>query len=75
MDSQLWLIAVLITSIALIIITIVKFKLHPFLALLLSSFYVGGLMGMKPTEMIDAIENGIGSTLGFLAAVIALVQS
>lgn len=72
MDSQLWLIAVLITSIALIIITIVKFKLHPFLALLLSSFYVGGLMGMKPTEMIDAIENGIGSTLGFLAAVIGL---
>ncbi|MDY4281090.1 MAG: D-serine transporter DsdX [[Pasteurella] mairii] len=72
MDSQLWLIAVLITSIALIIITIVKFKLHPFLALLLSSFYVGGLMGMKPGEMIDAIENGIGSTLGFLAAVIGL---
>lgn len=72
MDTQLWLIVVLISSIALIILTIVKLKLHPFLALLLSSFYVGGLMGMKPLAMIGAIENGIGGTLGFLAAVIGL---
>lgn len=72
MDSQLWILGVLITSILLIVITIVKFKLHPFLALLLSSFYVGALMGMKPLTMISAIEDGIGGTLGFLAAVIGL---
>lgn len=72
MDSQLWLILVLTTSIALIIVSIVKFKLHPFLALLLSSFYVGGLMGMNPLGMIEAIEGGIGGTLGFLATVIGL---
>ncbi|TCP93372.1 D-serine permease DsdX [Cricetibacter osteomyelitidis] len=72
MESQIWIITVLITSIALIIFAIVKFKLHPFLALLLSSFYVGSLMGMKPLSIIEAIENGIGGTLGFLAAVIGL---
>ena len=72
MDSQFWIICVLITSIILIVISIVKFKLHPFLALLLASFYVGALMRMAPLKMIAAIEDGIGSTLGFLAAVIGL---
>lgn len=72
MDTQFWLIAVLITSIMLIIVSIVKFKLHPFFALLLSGFYVGGLMGMSPLAMVDAIENGTGGTLGFLAIIIAL---
>ncbi len=72
MNTQLYLVAVLISGLALIIFSILKLKLHPFLALLLSGFYVGILMGMKPLEMLDAIENGIGGTLGFLAAVIGL---
>ena len=72
MDLQIWVLSVLISSILLIVISIIKFKLHPFLALLLSSFYVGALMGMKPLDMITSIEDGIGGTLGFLAAVIGL---
>ena len=72
MDSQIWELGVLISSILLIVISIIKFKLHPFLALLLSSFYVGVLMKMKPLNMIASIEDGIGGTLGFLAAVIGL---
>ena len=72
MDLQIWTLGVLISSILLIVISIIKFKLHPFLALLLSSFYVGALMGMKPLDMITSIEDGIGGTLGFLAAVIGL---
>ena len=72
MDLQIWTLGVLISSILLIVTSIIKFKLHPFLALLLSSFYVGTLMGMKPLDMIASIENGIGGTLGFLAAVIGL---
>ena len=72
MDLQIWTLGVLISSILLIVTSIIKFKLHPFLALLLSSFYVGALMGMKPLDMITSIEDGIGGTLGFLAAVIGL---
>lgn len=74
MDSQIWVVGTLLTSIIIIILTIVKFKIHPFLALLLASFYVGVLMGMNPLEMVNAIEGGIGGTLGFLAAVIGLGQ-
>ena len=72
MDLQIWVLGILISSILLIVISIIKFKFHPFLALLLSSFYVGALMGMKPLDMITSIEDGIGGTLGFLAAVIGL---
>ncbi|WP_036774544.1 D-serine transporter DsdX [Photorhabdus australis] len=72
MDSQPWVISTLLTSIVLIVFTIIKLKIHPFLALLLASFYVGVLMGMNPVEMVRAIEAGIGSTLGFLAVVIGL---
>ncbi|MHA3944211.1 GntT/GntP/DsdX family permease, partial [Salmonella enterica subsp. enterica serovar Infantis] len=39
-------------SIVLIVLTIVKFKFHPFLALLLASFFVGAMMGMGPLEMV-----------------------
>ena len=72
MDSQIWGVGVLISSILLIVISIIKFKLHPFLALLSSSFYVGTLMKMEPFNMVASIEDGIGGTLGFLAAVIGL---
>ncbi|WP_387492341.1 D-serine transporter DsdX [Photorhabdus sp. RM96S] len=72
MDSQPWVIGTLLTSIVLIVFTIIKLKIHPFLALLLASFYVGALMGMNPVEMVSAIQGGIGDTLGFLAVVIGL---
>lgn len=72
MSSEVWIIATLLSSIVLIVVTIVKGKVHPFLALLLASFYVGTLMGMEPLKMVSAMEDGIGGTLGFLAAVIGL---
>lgn len=72
MESQIWVVSTLLISIVLIVLTIVKLKFHPFLALLLASFFVGAMMGMSPLDMVNAIESGIGGTLGFLAAVIGL---
>ncbi|MFS1161278.1 D-serine transporter DsdX [Aeromonas salmonicida] len=72
MNSEVWVVGTLLTSIILIVFTIVKGKVHPFLALLLASFYVGAMMGMNPVKMVNAMEEGIGGTLGFLAAVIGL---
>ena len=72
MDSSLLTIFVLISSILLIVFTIIKLKLHPFLALLLSSFYVGLVMQVNPLEILKGIESGIGGTLGFLASIIGL---
>ena len=61
MSSEVWVIATLLSSIVLIVVTIVKGKLHPFLARLLASFYVGTLMGMNPVNMVSAMEAGIGA--------------
>ncbi|WP_186800391.1 GntT/GntP/DsdX family permease, partial [Escherichia coli] len=38
MHSQIWVVSTLLISIVLIVLAIVKFKFHPFLALLLASF-------------------------------------
>ena len=38
MHSQIWVVSTLLISIVLIVLTIVKFKFHPFLALLLNEF-------------------------------------
>lgn len=46
MGSQVWVVSTLLISIVLIVLTIVKLKFHPFLALLLASFFVGAMMGM-----------------------------
>lgn len=40
MESQIWVVSTLLISIVLIVLTIVKLKFHPFLALLLASFFV-----------------------------------
>ncbi|PJH64297.1 GntT/GntP/DsdX family permease, partial [Salmonella enterica] len=72
MHAQIWVASTLLISIVLIVLTIGKFKFHPFLALLLASFIVGAMMGLGPLEMVTVIENGIGGTLGFLAAVTGL---
>ncbi len=58
MHAQIWVVSTLLISIVLIVLTIVKFKFHPFLALLLASFFVGAMMGIGPLEMVTAIENG-----------------
>ncbi|MEH4265266.1 DsdX permease [Klebsiella aerogenes] len=63
MESQIWVVCTLFISIVLIVLTIVKLKFHPFLALLLASFFVGAMMGMGPLDMVNAIESGIGCTI------------
>jgi Gnt-I system high-affinity gluconate transporter len=63
---------ILFTSIALLLSLITFLKLNPFLALLLTSISTGLMQGMKPAQLLLSIQNGIGSTMGSLAAVIGL---
>ncbi|MCT6706746.1 hypothetical protein N4286_14130, partial [Staphylococcus aureus] len=53
MEPTLWVLGTLIISILLIVFTIIKLKFHPFLALLLASFFVGMAMKMNPLEMVS----------------------
>lgn len=74
MHSQIWVVSTLLISIVLIVLTIVKFKFHPFLALLLASFFVGAMMDMGPLEMVNAIESGLEERWGFSLQLSALAQ-
>lgn len=64
MESQIWVVSTLLISIVLIVLTIVKLKFHPFLALLLASFFVGAMMGMG--VLLTHTENGFGSIANIL---------
>jgi len=57
-------------GVLLLLILIVVCKLNAFLALIISSLTVGIAEGMPIIEVIDSIQNGIGSTLGFLSLIL-----
>lgn len=64
------LVAVLIAAIALIVLLIVKFKLHGSIALVIAAFAVAVATGVTLSEITTVIENGVGGTLGFLVLII-----
>jgi len=70
MDSSLLL--AIGAGIALILILILKLRIQAFLALLIGSICVGILAGMPPMDIISTMQEGMGSTLGFVAVVVGL---
>ncbi len=66
------LMAVTAIGIALIVVLITKFKLHPFLALILGSAFVGLAAGVDPALVIKNFEDGVGGVLKEVGLLIAL---
>jgi GntP family gluconate:H+ symporter len=69
-DTRLMVVAVL--GIALIVLLIVLVKMHPFLALVLGSAFVGLTAGVALPKVISNFESGVGSTLQEVGLLIAL---
>lgn len=67
MITFLWLLLV----ITLIVWTTVRYKLHPFLALLAGALVMGFLARLETTVLIGAVAGGFGSTLRSIGIVIA----
>jgi Gnt-I system high-affinity gluconate transporter len=59
-------------SILLLILLIVKIKVEPFLAFLIVSLFAGIILGIPLSEIMGAIQVGIGDLLGSLVLVIVL---
>jgi Gnt-I system low-affinity gluconate transporter len=55
-----------------LLVLIIKFKLHAFVSLLITSILVGIGCGMDPVQIIETIKKGMGGTLGFVAVVVGL---
>lgn len=61
-----------IIGLAVLILLISYFKVHTFLAFVVVSLGVGLALNMHPQAILKAIQQGTGSTLGSIMAIIAL---
>ena len=59
-------------GIAVLLFLILKVRLQAFIALLICSIVVGLVAGMAPLNIITTMQDGMGSTLGFVAMVVGL---
>lgn len=59
-------------SIVILLVSIIKFKINPFLALLITSVITGFLVKMPINEISSTISLGFGNTLGSIGIVIGL---
>jgi GntP family gluconate:H+ symporter len=55
-----------------LIVLIARFKVHPFIALLVVSLAMGMASGMPPATAVKSFQDGVGNVLGFIAIVVAL---
>jgi len=69
-NTQLLLYALL--AVALLIVLIARFKVHPFVALISVSLALGIAAGMPLGGVVKAFQDGVGTVLGFIAIVVAL---
>ncbi|MGM0530528.1 MAG: GntP family permease [Bacteroidota bacterium] len=70
--SETYLVISVAAAIMVLLFLVLKLKIHAFLSLLLTSIFVGLVTGMEFTSIIDSIEEGMASTLGFVATVVGL---
>ncbi|MBA4137349.1 MAG: gluconate transporter [Opitutus sp.] len=71
MLSGPFLFGALALGIAFIVVATTKFKLHPFLALIITAYGMGLCGGMTPTQTIAALTGGFGKTISYIGIVIA----
>ncbi|MEL4247870.1 GntP family permease [Shewanella xiamenensis] len=66
------LVLILIGVIAFIVIATSKFKLHPFLTLILAAFIAAFAYGLPSSDIAKTITTGFGNILGYIGLVIVL---
>jgi len=64
--------AVVVVAILGLIVLITKFRVHPFIALILASWFLGIACGLPLQEVIKHFEKGFGDVLSFVGIVIGL---
>ena len=71
MSLSLLLLSFLI-AIAFVMISIIKYKMHPFLALLLGSLIMGVISGLPLPVIAASMAKGFGNTMGGIGIIIVL---
>ena len=63
---------IILIALALILTAIIKFDIHPFLALFVGAIIYGLMMGMTPDLIIKSISEGFGGVMGSVGLLILL---
>ena len=70
MDNGMQMIVALLIGIVLLILLVLKTKVHSFLALIIAATFIGIGGGLPAADVPTAIINGFGSTLGSIGIII-----
>lgn len=66
------LVIVAIIGLALLLVLIIKFKVHAMLSILIGAIAIGLIAGMPFEEIVTAVDDGIGNTLKGIALLVGL---
>ncbi|MGV8340626.1 GntT/GntP/DsdX family permease, partial [Pseudomonas aeruginosa] len=66
------LVLILLSVIALSVLSTTRLKLHPFLALLAAALIAGFAYQVPTAEIVKTVTGGFGSILGYIGIVIVL---
>ena len=69
-DSTLLLYA--LAAVVALVVLIARFRVHPFVVLITVSLGMGVAAGMPLATVVKAFQDGVGSSLGFIAIVVGL---
>lgn len=70
--STTFLLLIVVSAVVFLLFLVLKLKLNAFIALLITSMFVGVATGMPLANILDSIQKGMGGTLGFVATVVGL---
>ncbi len=70
--SPLFILFLVVSAVSILLFLVLKLKINAFIALLVTAVYVGTLSGMPLGAITKSIQDGMGSTLGFVATVVGL---
>lgn len=70
--SPLYILFLVLAAVTMLLLMVLKFRLNAFIALLITSILVAIMAGMPLTSITSSIQEGMGSTLGFIATVVGL---
>ena len=66
-----FLVVLLVLAIVFIVVATARFAIHPFLVLLAAAYGLGLLAGLAPEDIVSAITEGFGGTVGGIGIIIA----
>ncbi|MFT4192358.1 MAG: GntP family permease [Comamonas sp.] len=72
LSPQVFLLLDALVAIVLLILLITRWRVHPFIALMLSAGFLGLTSGMPVEKVMAAFQKGFGDTLGFVGIVLGL---